>query len=469
MAGELTVGFARRDITPHERFPNGTWMTQRHARANGIHRRLNVNCLIAGDATDAVALLSYDMMILSIRQVDAIKAAIGKRTGLSADRVWLYVTHNHAGPVTQDFYDREGADEVRAYIQEFIDKSADAAEEAWGSRRPARAASATGRCTIGINRDLPYNGRIITGPNFEGFTDPGVGVLRVDDLEGRPLAAIVTYGCHPTYLGPDNTLVSPDYPGVARDIFEQLTGAPCMFLQAGAGNVGPLRGFLGVLEEVERDGTILGAEAAKTFLMTDTRHRRWRIESVVESAAPLGVVTGESTAPSTHGFDFVSCAAPLLTDNPGPTVFDDVEADLARADDEVRSLQEANASDKEIQQAIQRRLRYEFRLERKRTYFSQKHFDVGIRALRLGSACFISVACEAYAEIGASIKADSPFPETIFAAYEGPDVLYVAPRKSFSPPLPMEVVNSPFGPAAGDTLVHESVAALRRLKARQGA
>jgi hypothetical protein len=107
---------------------------------------------------------------------------------------------------------------------------------------------------------------MVTGPNPGGFTDPEVGVLRIDGMDGRPVAAIVTFGCHPTYLGPANTLISPDYPGVTRDVFESITATPCVFLQAGAGNVGPFRGFLGETTEVERCGTILGCETAQTYL-----------------------------------------------------------------------------------------------------------------------------------------------------------------------------------------------------------
>ena len=53
----------------------------------------------------------------------------------------------------------------------------------------------------------------MTGPNPAGVVDPRVDVLRVDAVDGGAIAAIVTYGSHPTYLGPGNELVSPDYAG----------------------------------------------------------------------------------------------------------------------------------------------------------------------------------------------------------------------------------------------------------------
>ena len=73
---ELFAGFGRSDITPAADFPNGIWMAQKHLRATGIHRRLYVSCVILGADAEAVALLSYDLTILSAQQVVAIRAAV---------------------------------------------------------------------------------------------------------------------------------------------------------------------------------------------------------------------------------------------------------------------------------------------------------------------------------------------------------------------------------------------------------
>ena len=136
---QLFAGFGRCDITPASNFPNGMWMAQKHARANGIHRRLYISCVVLGTEADAVALVGYDLVLLSASQVTAIRAAIHARTGLPMDRIWLYVTHSHAGPVTQDFYDREGAAEVAAYVSALPERSA-RRRQSWPGRDGARRA-----------------------------------------------------------------------------------------------------------------------------------------------------------------------------------------------------------------------------------------------------------------------------------------------------------------------------------------
>ena len=82
-----------------------------------------------------------------------------------------------------------------------------------------------------------------------------------------------------------------------------------------------------------------------------------------------------------------------------------------------------------------------------------------------GETCFVSLECEAYAELGIEIRERSPFPRTVFAAYEGTDVIYVAPPRYYAPPVPMQVFNSPFGRDAARVLVDGAVELLHALRA----
>lgn len=70
--------------------------------------------------------------------------------------------------------------------------------------------------------------------------DPTIGVLRIEDLAGKPRAFAVHYACHPVSLMGAG-VVSRDYPGAMVDYVEQQLGPDCMamFLQGASGDLDP--------------------------------------------------------------------------------------------------------------------------------------------------------------------------------------------------------------------------------------
>src|SRR5262249_50027312 len=106
----------------------------------------------------------------------------------------------------------------------------DSVAEAWSSRFPARAGVGSGRI-----QDLGVNRRTRDGKPV----DEEVAVIRVDDEQGRPRAAVVQYSCHPTVLGPDNLLVSGDFPASTIARIESALGgnAAAMFVNGTQGDI----------------------------------------------------------------------------------------------------------------------------------------------------------------------------------------------------------------------------------------
>jgi hypothetical protein len=110
---------------------------------------------------------------------------------------------------------------------------------------------------VGKNRDEP-----------DGPMDPRLGVLYFSDTHGRPLAALMNYACHPTVLGPDNLVISADFPGYACLVLERMLGPDvvALYTSGALGDVGTrLVRRSRTFEEAERLGTIVGAEALKVI------------------------------------------------------------------------------------------------------------------------------------------------------------------------------------------------------------
>jgi hypothetical protein len=95
-----------------------------------------------------------------------------------------------------------------------------------------------------------------------GPIDPEVGVVRVDSLDGAPIATLINFACHPV-CGVDRMYaISADYPGHAMGMVEKELGGICMFMLGCAGNIVPIE-----REGLSREkiGLSLAAEVIKTW------------------------------------------------------------------------------------------------------------------------------------------------------------------------------------------------------------
>jgi hypothetical protein len=156
---------------------------------------------------------------------------------------------------------------------------------AWAGRREALAAVGVGRVEgIGANRR----------PNG-GPLDDRVTVTRFDDTEGRPIATHVNYGCHPTTLGPNNTLYTADYPGVLCRLLDEAVGGTTIFSTGPQGDVNPggyspEGSMVGVVvpwrtfDSAERYGRLLAdcALAVRVHLRPSPSPRVWGESRVIE-------------------------------------------------------------------------------------------------------------------------------------------------------------------------------------------
>ena len=163
--------------------------------------------------------------------VGAIRHEILNRTNKAIQTVTVACTHTHYGP--DPYRDMEDP-MVNAYRANLIHTLAGVVEAAHKAKQPAVLAVGWGESDIGINRreKLP-DGRMILGQNPTGAIDRTVGVLRIDGLDGTPLASIVNFQTHPVSQTGQVDHISADYPGKMREVVEKLTGAAMPFSARG--------------------------------------------------------------------------------------------------------------------------------------------------------------------------------------------------------------------------------------------
>jgi len=231
----LKIGVAQLDITP----PNSVWLTgygNRDHRSEGVYQALRAGALYLQGEPGAALILSADLIGYSSAFAAGAKLAISEATGLHPGQVILTATHTHCAPFFTPWIMPGQLDsEYAALVQ---DRFVELARRACAGAVPGRLAFSRGRSTYGVNRRLPDGqGGVRFAPNPDGTIDRDLDTLWSADAQGRPLASLTFYGCHPTSRG--GYLIGGDYPGYLTRALEEETGAPAFFATGCAGDVRP--------------------------------------------------------------------------------------------------------------------------------------------------------------------------------------------------------------------------------------
>ncbi len=265
-AGVLTAGVARVEITPPVGYVMGGYAA-RKGPSIGVHDPLFATVLLLKADGVSVAVVSCDL-----RSFPSEYILTQARARNLADHVLLVVTHNHSGPMTWE--DQSWPSQDKSWFTETEQKILRAIEAASKKMFSARLATGFGEIYLGHNRrKVEADGKVtMLWRNAEKLPtsplDPTVGVIRIDDANGKPRAVLVNYACHAVVLGPDNRMISADYPGyLARRIEQEFPDALCLFTQGGAGDINPYPDKQPVDQngfgEAEKMGRALADEAIK--------------------------------------------------------------------------------------------------------------------------------------------------------------------------------------------------------------
>ena len=467
MTHQLSAGVARIDITPPQGIAHAGWGAQTHQRATGVDLPLWATALALSDGVQTVVIVDIDLIYLWEPEVYDVQQAVVQLTGLPASNIRLAYTHTHSGPVNGASWTswiKEGIEMVPAYDNSLPHRLAGVAWAALQNLKPVRVGAGSGSCNIAVNRRFqrPEDGAVIVGRNWAGPVDHEVKVVRLDGLDGQPLAAMVNYACHPITVGPDAQLITPDYPGVVKRVVEQATGATCLFLQGATGNIGPVRGGArhGLLE-YKRLGQILGHEASKVWWDIEVPPRQERYVRTLESGAPLAIYADEPS--DEPDFRLRVGTRPLhlpLKNLPAP---EKLEADLSGHVERLNELRATGGSEAEIIQETMSAKRAKMRADIAHQLRGQTHRTFEAQVFALGNEiALVGIPGEPFVEIGLQVKENSPFKHTLFSGYSNVGWAYI-PMPDAYPLGGYEVEITPFSPAAAGIVVDESLTLLRQV------
>jgi hypothetical protein len=412
------------DVTP----PIGTYLDGYGARknpSNDIHDPLFATLLMFKAGNNGVAVVTMDLVGITLSFTEKLKAALSPVLGIPEDAILVSAIHTHAGPV--GFMGRVpllGNVDDPVLQEIYLRKLKGAAVWVKDHLQPVHLGIGRGEIhDIGRNRNDPET----------GLMDAELGVLRVDDVNGQPLAVLMNYGCHPTVLGPENLAISADYPGAARTALKRIyPGSAFLFTNGASGDVSTRftrrgQGFA----EVERMGNILAGEVLKVMQVVTP------VEEVVLSSRVTPV---------------------QLTLRHFPPV-DVAQKQIETLEVELEQKRATGLPAGEIRKAVTKLEGAHGQLDMAQSYGDTKTVNTLVQMLRIGPMALVTMPGEPFTHIVLEIKKHSPIHPTFVVSYGNdyrgyfPDAVSVAAGT-------YEALTSPYDETAGDKLVQTALALL---------
>jgi len=227
----LRAGVARRDITPKEPVPMWGYAARKDALSTGTLDPLTATALVLDAGGTKLAIVGLDLgrspNEQSLQRIRDRIAAAGVAYSL------ITGSHTHHAPVLEltdaDGRGRGRFDAAIRYNVMLETAIVEAVLEANARLTSARIATSMDPIE-GFNRNR--HSKLPDAP-----VDRTLGVLRLDDDRGRPLAAIVNFAAHPTSIPAATLKFSADFVGGLRAEAEGALKAPVIFLQGASGDL----------------------------------------------------------------------------------------------------------------------------------------------------------------------------------------------------------------------------------------
>ena len=403
-----------------------------------VRAPLTATALVLDSGAERVAILGIDLAILSPDYATMIRGLIAEAISTRPESVLLNVSHTHAGPHTPARVKLGGRlDEInpseQAYFEILPHQLVSAVRLAAENLIPVRVGSASTEVKgLSVNRRervQRVEGTVgslntILGWNPDGPIDRDAGVIRVDREDGSPLAVVVSFGCHPVVVGPEDPAINPDFPWPLREAVEKATGATCLFLQGAGGNILPLQAFLPETGPERAFGEKLAAEALQALGNIETFETRIERTSY-GSVTPISlyrVVRSETQPPQELAVATTVVDLPLKR---VPTIAE-VQAERDHYQKYLEEARRAGAGPEELN-PIQYHISWADAALPQLEEAPYDRVPAFIQAIRIGDTAIVTIPGEAFAEIALAIRERSPAgrANTIFSGYSNGVISYL--------------------------------------------
>ncbi len=408
---------ATTDITPPKDIYHRMWGAAKHERATGIHRPLRASAAVFAPLSgkQRQIVIALDHCILGREEMQVFLQRVSTATEVDPNEIIVVFSHTHAaGLMSLERSELPGGDLIAPYLAKLADLVAGIIREALDRLLPVTLTYGTGRCDLAAHRDYWDESiqQTVVGFNPGGEADDTVLVIRATAQDGKLIAIMVNYACHPTTLAWDNTLISPDFPGAMRETIESATHSPCLFLQGASGDLGPREGFVGDCSVADRNGRQLAHAALSAFEAMPPAGTRFEYTGAVVSGASIGtwkhgpLPATQLDAQSIWQIRHYTIPLPIKSDTPP---LEQVQADLNQWNaDELRWASEGRIEESQNARAMAERKRR--MLHRIKQIPPGNTYPMETVLMRIGPAFWVVVQGEHYQLFQTSLR--KRFPES---------------------------------------------------------
>lgn len=271
-AGTLQAGAARVNLTPplEMKAALGGYGARMSKPATGVHDAVWAKALVLVQDERKFAVVTADVLAFP----PGFKAAVLERLGTnlwSAEQVLLLASHSHTSIDMMALHPGNvfNVPQAGLFQKELFEQTADRLAKVIRDASQEQAAISVGSVTVSVpdrNRNRRHGGPV---------HDTDLTVTRVDTTDGRPLAVLVNWTAHPTFMDDQDMLFSGDWPGHLQRTLEALIGrgVTAMFYNGAEGDQSPVPppDAGSNWERAERYGRDIGITAWRVWEKTQPR------------------------------------------------------------------------------------------------------------------------------------------------------------------------------------------------------
>jgi hypothetical protein len=224
----LLAGASVKNITPEA----GAFIAgdANNRQFTGVFDSLYVKALVVSDAKNTLTILTFDCIGLLYPELLRIREEVSKQLThkmFNVNNIVMTSTHTHSGP---DVVGLWGPDQFTsgvdtAYVNHLIKQASAAVVDAWSKRTSATASYAVAEFGEGWVYNISDSLSL----------DRSLNAIQFKNAEGKSVATLTAFACHPTIMDAATTLVSADYIGGLYNHLDRKMGGVNMFLQGAIG------------------------------------------------------------------------------------------------------------------------------------------------------------------------------------------------------------------------------------------